>query len=185
MWCATKARENTSGISEKTLDNGPVTGAQVSPSYNAAASANIGIWLFFEVWLINMSVPFAPSVRRSSDVQNRLRAYRPQYFLPSIVFGIFVNVTGTYGTLFTTMQQAEALGNIISARGSRILIRLILVSHLLQTFFTGFGISAVVSLFIVPFSSRTMLSMLVTQELYAMKVVLDTQGKYMLSLPTP
>lgn len=67
MWCAVKARENTTHISNEALVNGPVTGAQVSPSYNAAASANMGIWLFFEVWLINTSVPTALCVRRSSD----------------------------------------------------------------------------------------------------------------------
>jgi hypothetical protein len=44
--------------------------------------------------------------------QNRFRAYRPQYFLPSIIFGIFINVTGTYGTQFASMDEAEALGNV-------------------------------------------------------------------------
>ncbi|KFZ19176.1 hypothetical protein V501_00789 [Pseudogymnoascus sp. VKM F-4519 (FW-2642)] len=149
MWCAVKARENTTHISKEALANGPVTGAQVSPSYNAAASANMGIWLFFEVWLINT-----------------FRAYRPQYFLPSIIFSIFINVTGTYGTLFVTMKQVEAL-----------------VSRLLQTFFAGFGISASVSLVIVPFSSRTIISMLVTEELHGLKSILEVQGQYMLSLP--
>jgi hypothetical protein len=47
-----------------------------------------------------------------ADSQNRFRAYRPQYFLPSIIFSIFINVTGTYGTQFASMKQAEALGNI-------------------------------------------------------------------------
>lgn len=60
MWCAVKARENTTHVSTGALGNGPVPGAQVSPSYNAAASAVMGIWLFFEVWLINTSVLFAP-----------------------------------------------------------------------------------------------------------------------------
>jgi hypothetical protein len=59
MWCAVKARENTTHLSNETLGNGPVPGAQVSTSYNAAASAVMGIWLFFEVWLINTSVLFA------------------------------------------------------------------------------------------------------------------------------
>lgn len=149
MWCAVKARENTTHISQDALNNGPVPGAQVSPSYNAAASAVMGIWLFFEVWLVST-----------------FRAHRPQYFLPSIIFSIFVNVTGTYGTIFATMRQAEAL-----------------VSHLLQAFFTGFGISAAVSIFIVPFSSRSLIFMFVTEELRGLKAVLEAHGQYMLSFP--
>jgi hypothetical protein len=47
-----------------------------------------------------------------ADNYTRFRAFRPQYFLPTILFSIFVNVTGTYGTQFATMAQAEALGNI-------------------------------------------------------------------------
>jgi hypothetical protein len=38
------------------------------------------------------------------------RAFRPQYFLPLIVFGIFINVTVTYGTVFPEMEQCEVLG---------------------------------------------------------------------------
>lgn len=53
----------------------------------------------------------ASTTRCLADGQNRFRAYRPQYFLPSIVFSIFINVTGTYGTQFASMKQAEALGN--------------------------------------------------------------------------
>jgi hypothetical protein len=53
MWCAVKARENTTHTLNEGLQNGPVSGAQVSPTYNAASSANMGVWLFFEVWIIN------------------------------------------------------------------------------------------------------------------------------------
>ena len=54
MWCAVKARENTTHIPEE-ASNGPVPGSSVDP-YNAAASANMAVWLFFEVWLANTSV---------------------------------------------------------------------------------------------------------------------------------
>jgi hypothetical protein len=54
MWCAVRARANTTHISKEASSNGPVPGAQVSP-YNAAASVNMAIWLFFEVWLANTS----------------------------------------------------------------------------------------------------------------------------------
>jgi hypothetical protein len=122
MWCAVKARENTTHIAVDTSTNGLVPRAQASPAYNAAASANMGVWLFFEVWLINTSV-LCPLVCRSSDSPNRFRAYRPQYFLPSIIFSVFINVTGTYGTIFQSMQEAEALGDIFfTARPSQQLI---------------------------------------------------------------
>src|SRR5271155_1496801 len=111
MWCAARAGANTTHLSKEAKSNGPVPGAQVSP-YNAAASVNMAIWLFFEVWLANTSVIARPTTRRLVDSQNRFRAYRPQYFLPSIIYSIFINVTGTYGTQFATMDEAESLGNI-------------------------------------------------------------------------
>jgi hypothetical protein len=52
MWCAVKARENTTHLSGEVNSNGPVPGSAISP-YNAAASANMGVWLFFDVWLAN------------------------------------------------------------------------------------------------------------------------------------
>jgi hypothetical protein len=41
----------------------------------------------------------------------RFRAYRPQYFLPSIVFSIFINATSTYGPLFAKIEQVKAMGS--------------------------------------------------------------------------
>ncbi|KAJ5770975.1 uncharacterized protein N7511_003026 [Penicillium nucicola] len=148
MWCAVKARKNTTHLSGETHSSGPVSGTTVSP-YNAAASANMGVWLFFEVWLANT-----------------FRAYRPQYFLPSIVFSIFINVTATYGTQFATMKEAETL-----------------VTHLLESFFVGFGISAATNLLIVPFTSRNIVTMLMTRELHGLKAALGALGQYLASLP--
>jgi hypothetical protein len=70
---------------------GPVAGAHVSP-YNAAASANMAIWLSFEVWLANT---YVCSVMKSYNKLNfdgwsRFRAFRPQYFLPSIIYSRFL-----------------------------------------------------------------------------------------------
>jgi hypothetical protein len=55
MWCAVRARANTTHIPPAGSGDGPVPGARVSP-YNAAASVNMAMWLFFEVWLANTSV---------------------------------------------------------------------------------------------------------------------------------
>jgi uncharacterized membrane protein len=97
MWCAVRARANTTHIQEG-KSGGPVAGTAVSP-FNAAASVNMAVWLFFEAWLANM-----------------FRAFRPQYFVPSIVFSIFIQVTGTYGTQFATMDEASSLGGSIRLR---------------------------------------------------------------------
>jgi len=55
MWCAVRARTNTTHISKESLSNGPVPGAEVVP-YNAAASVNMAVWFFFWLWLANTSV---------------------------------------------------------------------------------------------------------------------------------
>ncbi|KUJ08768.1 uncharacterized protein LY89DRAFT_764104 [Mollisia scopiformis] len=149
MWVGVKARENTTHAAESSKSTGPVPGALISP-YNAAASVNMAVWFFFMVWLANT-----------------FRAYRPQYFLPSILFGIFINVTGSYGPLFSLMVECEAL-----------------VSRLLETFFSGFAISFAVNLFIVPFTSRNLVSMFVTHEIQGFKAVFQAHTQYMLSLPS-
>ncbi|KAE8422475.1 hypothetical protein BDV36DRAFT_291303 [Aspergillus pseudocaelatus] len=119
MWCAVHARENTTHIPQGGNGAGPVTGAPVSP-YNAAASVNMAIWFSFEVWLANT-----------------FRAFRPQYFIPSIIFSIFIQVTATYGTQFETMDEAGSL-----------------IKHLVGSFFAGFGLSAAVNVLIIPLTSR-------------------------------
>ncbi|OCL10610.1 hypothetical protein AOQ84DRAFT_374763 [Glonium stellatum] len=149
MWCAVRARENTTHIPKGPGANGPVPGTRVSP-YNAAASANMAIWFFFWVW-----------------VANTFRAYRPQYFLPSIIFSIFINVTGTYGTQFATMDEAEAL-----------------IVRLFEAFFAGFGISAAVSLFVIPFNSRDIIKTRILEDIHALKALLEAQSRFIVSLPT-
>ncbi|KAJ6025254.1 uncharacterized protein N7446_013835 [Penicillium canescens] len=102
-----------------------------------------------------------------ATITNTFRAYRPQYFLPSIIFSIFINVTATYGTQFATMKEAESL-----------------VTHLLESFFVGFGISAATNLLLVPFTSRNIVTMLMARELHGFKGALEAQSQYMASLPT-
>jgi hypothetical protein len=55
---------------------------------------------------------------------------------------------------------------------------------LLETFFAGFGISAAVSIFIIPFTSRDIVSMRIAAGLQAFKTALKAQSQFMLSLPT-
>ncbi|CZR54877.1 uncharacterized protein PAC_04761 [Phialocephala subalpina] len=139
MWCSVKARENTTHNTAESKSNGPVPGALISP-YNAAAAVNMAIWF---------------------------RAYRPQYFLPTILFGIFVNVTGSYGPLFSLMEESETL-----------------VKRLLETFFAGFAISFAVNFLIIPLTSRTLVNMFMTHEIQGFKSVFEAQTRFLLSLPT-
>lgn len=47
-----------------------------------------------------------------ADLPHRFRAFRPQYFLPLIVFGIFLNITATYGCILPTMPYVYSLSNV-------------------------------------------------------------------------
>ncbi len=111
MWTAIKARQNTTHLSKEERSNGPVPGAEVVP-YNAAASACLAVWFFFIIWAYNTQVTAKGSRLSTSpltDKMIRFRAYRPQYFLPLIVFSIFIHVTAVYGNIFPTMEQAYSL----------------------------------------------------------------------------
>ncbi|KAJ6095599.1 hypothetical protein N7486_006345 [Penicillium sp. IBT 16267x] len=147
MWCAVRARANTSHTAPAGNTGGPVSGAPVSP-YNAAASVNMAIWLAFEVWLANT-----------------FRAFRPQYFVPSIIFSIFIQVTATYGTQFATLDEAGSL-----------------IKRLVETFFTGFGLAAAVNLVIIPLTSRKIVSMHMAENVNVIQRTLDAQREFAQSL---
>lgn len=148
MWCSVKARINTDKAStEPHLPVDPKL-PYLAP-YNAASSINMAVWFFFALW-----------------INNTFRAYRPQYFLPSIVGSIYFNIVATYGTQFPSMHYAESLS-----------------SRLFKCFFVGFGISAAVNLLVIPFSCRTMFAMLAKEELLTFKNVFQAHTQFMLSLP--
>ncbi|KAI1610548.1 hypothetical protein EDD36DRAFT_467609 [Exophiala viscosa] len=149
MWTAIKARENTTHLSAEQQSSGPVPGAEVVP-YNAAASACLAVWFFFWLWAFNT-----------------FRAYRPQYFLPLIVFSIFLNITATYGCVFPTMEQAYTL-----------------TRRLLDTFFVGFGIATAVHFIVLPVTSRDLVGLILNEYLHYLKSVLDAQAQLIHSLPS-
>lgn len=62
----------------------------------------------------------------------------PALQFPVIMYSIFTNVSFTYGPLFQTIEEGEAI-----------------VRQLLLGFLSAFAISTGVSLFIIPISSRT------------------------------
>src|SRR5277367_7069041 len=61
-------------------------------AYNSSQSAICAIWLFANIWLINL-----------------LRAKFPAMQFPSLMYSIFTNVAFTFGPIFQTMDQAEYL----------------------------------------------------------------------------
>ncbi|KAK6366860.1 hypothetical protein LTS17_010411 [Exophiala oligosperma] len=150
MWTAIKARENTTHLTAEEQHNGPVPGAQVSPSYNAAASACLAVWFFFWLW-----------------AYNTFRAFRPQYFLPLIVFSIYINVTATYGCIFPTMEQAYSL-----------------TKRLLDSFFVGFGIAFAVHFVILPITTRDVVTLVLNEYLHHLRSALDAQVQLIQSLPS-
>jgi hypothetical protein len=110
IWSSIQARKHT-------------TPAGSTQSYNSSQSTVCAIWLFANIYFVNV-----------------IRAKVPALQFPVIMYSIFTNVAFTYGPLFQTMVQAEAL-----------------IKQLLTGFLSAFAIATGVSLFIIPVSSRTVL----------------------------
>jgi hypothetical protein len=81
LWSSVKAREHTT----------PPGLPPVPYRYNSSQSAVCGIWLFFQIWIVNT-----------------LKAKYPQFAFPTILYAILVNVASTFGPQFQTVPQVEA-----------------------------------------------------------------------------
>jgi hypothetical protein len=79
VWSAVKAREHTT------------TPGAPPERYNSSQSAVLGVWLFFQIYIINT-----------------IKAKYPQLAFPTIIYAIQVNVAATNGFLFRTTAQCEA-----------------------------------------------------------------------------
>lgn len=90
IYCAVQAKIHTTLPQPKPTGGAPTPGAQVA-SYNSSASAVCAIWLFFNIYVVNL-----------------LRASRPQLQFPVIIYSIFTNVASTYAPQFSTMEQGTA-----------------------------------------------------------------------------
>lgn len=108
LYTATQARINTSPPGT------PPT------AYNSSASAVCAIWFMFQIYMVNY-----------------LRASRPQFQFPAIIYSIFAIVSMSYGPTFPTMTYCISF-----------MIRLI------EAFLTGFGLATAVHFVIFPVSSR-------------------------------
>jgi len=85
IWSSIKAREHTTAPGESPID--PATGAV---RYNSSQSAVLGVWLFADIWFVNV-----------------MRAKYPAFAIPVILFSILVNVASTFGTRMPTVTVAE------------------------------------------------------------------------------
>jgi hypothetical protein len=117
-------------------------------AYNSSASAVLAIWLIFQVYLVNC-----------------IRAARPQFMFPAILYSIFVSVATTYGTQFPNMTYSVSF-----------------MKQLLEAFLVGFGIATGVSLFIIPVSSRQVVLKEMTGYMLCLGGLLQAQTAYMQSL---
>ncbi len=96
---------------------------------------------------------------------NLLRAKLPTFNLPSIVFSIFVSVACTQGVLLVTVAQAESL-----------------VRQLYTAMLTAMALSAGVSLFVFPLSSRTILMAQAGGSIGLLRKAVALQGAYLRGL---
>jgi hypothetical protein len=88
IYCAVQARLHTEN---RVRTGGPGTAGTPSPgaptsTYNSSAAAVSGIWLFFEIYIINT-----------------MRARNPQLMIPGIIATIFANVSMVYAPQFNSM----------------------------------------------------------------------------------
>ncbi|KAB5513350.1 hypothetical protein GE09DRAFT_632228 [Coniochaeta sp. 2T2.1] len=85
LWSSVKAREHTTPAGESIID--PATGRV---RYNSSQSAVLAVWLFVNIWFVNV-----------------LRAKFPAFVVPVILYSILVNVASTFGTKLPTVHAAE------------------------------------------------------------------------------
>lgn len=110
LWSSIKARENTTPPGQSLVD--PATG---TVRYNSSQSAVLGVWLFANIWFVNV-----------------LRAMFPAFTIPVILYCILVNVASTFGTRMPTTAVAEhfvkeLITVMLSALGLAAAVNLLLV----------------------------------------------------------
>ncbi|KAI7312325.1 hypothetical protein KC315_g12015 [Hortaea werneckii] len=136
LYCGTQARKHT------TPPGRPLAG------YNSSANAVLAIWLMVQIYLINV-----------------VRAARPQFQFPAIIYSIFVIVSSTYGVMFPTMTYALSF-----------------MQRLLEAFLTGFAIATATHFVIFPTSSRKVVLKEMTGYMMCLGGMLKAQTAYMASL---
>ena len=138
LYTATQARKHTAAPNARPTD------------YNSSASAVCAIWFMFQIYMVNY-----------------LRASRPQFQFPAIIYSIFAIVSMSYGPTFPTMTYCISF-----------------MERLIEAFLTGFALSTGVHFVIFPLSSRMVVFKEMTGYLMCLDGMLKTQTAYMQSLET-
>jgi len=89
LWTGVQARQHTTLAGPNPAAAAATTRGR--PPYNSSQSAVCAVWLFANIWFVNL-----------------LRAKLPSFNLPSIVYSILVNIAATFGPSMTSTAQAEA-----------------------------------------------------------------------------
>ncbi|KIW86343.1 hypothetical protein Z517_01739 [Fonsecaea pedrosoi CBS 271.37] len=146
--CAVAARQQ--GVQPPSSTTTGSSGSKQSLQYSSAANVTACVWLFFWLWFANT-----------------LRAARPQLFIVSIQFTIFVVVASTYTPTFPNMAAGMSF-----------------VDRLLKVFLTGYALATAVSLFVIPFSSRLIAKKQIAGVLGLMKASLSIHTAYLHGITT-
>ncbi|KIW33378.1 uncharacterized protein PV07_00235 [Cladophialophora immunda] len=146
--CAVAARQHGAQRPNSTTTGS--SGSKQSLQYSSAANVTACVWLFFWLW-----------------VANTMRAARPQLFIVSIQFSIFVVVASTYTPTFPNMTAGISF-----------------VKRLLKVFLTGYALATAVSLFVIPFSSRLIAKKQIAGVLNLMKASLSIHTAYLHGITT-
>ncbi|ETI21519.1 hypothetical protein G647_07866 [Cladophialophora carrionii CBS 160.54] len=126
------------------------SGSKQTLQYSGAANVTACAFLFFWLYLANT-----------------IRAARPQLFIVSIQFTIFVVVAHTYASTFPTMEAGMNF-----------------VDRLLKVFLTGYALASGVSLCIIPISSRKIAQKQAAGLLDMMKASLSIHIAYLHGITT-
>ncbi|KAK0315294.1 hypothetical protein LTR82_012621 [Friedmanniomyces endolithicus] len=138
LYCITQARLHTTPAGQ------PLSG------YNSSASVVCAVWLCVQIFSVNA-----------------LRAARPQFQFPAIIYSIFASVTCTTAVQFPNMAAAVSF-----------------MQKLLEAFLTGFALATGTNLFIFPTSARSVVFKEMTGYLMCLSGMLKAQTAYMQSMET-
>ncbi|KAJ9293207.1 hypothetical protein DTO271G3_7930 [Paecilomyces variotii] len=90
IYSAVKARQHSEPKTSASSVGSPAPGAP-TVEYNSSASAVCGVWLFFQIYLVNT-----------------VRAKFPQFNMSVIIYSIFANISAIYAPQFSTMTAGIA-----------------------------------------------------------------------------
>jgi predicted membrane channel-forming protein YqfA (hemolysin III family) len=138
LWSSVQARIHTTPPGERSA----------TYTYNSSQSAVLAVWLFANIWAVNS-----------------LRARRPSFNLPTIIYSIFVNISTTFGPFMTTTAAVEAF-----------------VRELLVAVLVGLALATAVNFLVFPVSSRTVLFKQLAGCIGLMRAAIGAEKQYLRGL---